>query len=184
MGFANYHKVTDCEECFSQLDLFVNQEIMKFLQAKYPQTSFTKLQQKYWMKQADGRYVFCLVRDKKVRILNLADVICACHQKVDVRKNIFLDTTYFEKLSKQRKVQNVVGNYARIWRKEEGRCFLCNGILEKEIDKEVLTVLFQGRGLVYVHRSCMGGKIQFKKEHGFVHEIAEERKKRMGKFEN
>ncbi len=106
-GWATYHRVEESKAVFSHIDVYVNALLLKLMQRTYPNKTIQQLQNKYWYKLPDGRYVFALTSNKNFAVINLSDIILVRHKRMNLKKNVFLDADYFEEKENLQEINKV-----------------------------------------------------------------------------
>lgn len=164
-GWATYHRVEESGDVFKHLDVFVNALLIKLMQRTYPNKTVKQLLNKYWYKLADGRYVFALITNRNVSIINLENILLVKHRRMDLKKNIFLDKDYFEEREEEQRINKVVDDYKKIWQRQNGKCYFCGKPINPEQEKRLIQKdLFKrnnGNNLVYVHEFCKGDELLY-----------------------
>lgn len=157
-GWATYHRVEESKEIFSHIDVLVNALLLQLMQKTYPNKTIQQLQNKYWYKLPDGRYVFALTNNKNISVINLSDIILVRHKRMDLKKNIFLDTDYFEEREELQEINKVSGKYKSVWERQGGKCYFCGKTINKEQEKRIIYKTFSRinklQDMAYVHEYC------------------------------
>ena len=157
-GWATYHRVEESKEIFLHIDVIVNALLLKLMQNTYPNKTIQQLQNKYWYKNPDGRYVFALTNNRKFSVINLSDIILVRHKRMNLKKNIFLDKNYFEEKEKLQEINKVSGKYKSVWERQEGKCYFCGKAINKEQEKRIIYKTFSKidklEDMAYVHEYC------------------------------
>lgn len=157
-GWATYHRVEESKEIFSHIDVLVNALLLRLMQKTYPNKTIQQLQNKYWYKLPDGRYIFALTTNKNFAVINLSDIILVRHKRMDLKKNIFLDSDYFEEREELQEINKVSGKYKAVWERQNGRCYFCGKPIGKEQEKRIIYKTFtrinRNQDMAYVHEFC------------------------------
>lgn len=157
-GWAGYHRYSDAEAAFRQVDVAVQAALLEAAIEKHPRLALPKLKAKYWYKESDGRHCYALPDDKSVRVIRLEDTLLITHNKVKTNANPFVERDYAESRTHAREIQNVTGQYKAIWQRQDGRCYYCGRpILSDQPRTTVqldLTRPPSVRNSAYVHRIC------------------------------
>lgn len=164
-GWATYHRVEESMDIFAHIDVYVNALLMRLMQKTYPNKSVQQLQNKYWYRQADGRYVFALTNNKNFSVINLSDIILVRHRRMDLKKNVFLDMDYFEEKEQLQEINKISGKYKSIWERQAGRCYFCGKVIGKEQEKRIIQKTFSKinklADMAYVHEFCMNDEVLY-----------------------
>jgi len=157
-GWATYHRVEEAKEIFSHIDVYVNALLLRLMQKTYPNKTIQQLQNRYWYKMPDGRYVFALTTNKNVAVINLSDIILVRHKRMDLKKNVFLDKDYFEEKEELQEINKVSGKYKSVWERQGGKCYFCGKTINKEQEKRIIYKTFSKinrlEDMAYVHEYC------------------------------
>jgi len=166
-GWATYHRVEESKEVFSHIDVLVNALLLKLMQKTYPKKTIQQLKNKYWYKLPDGRYIFALNNNRNFAVINLSDIILVRHNRMDLKKNIFLDKDYFKEREEQQEINKVSGKYKSIWERQDGKCYFCGKAIGKEQEKRIIYKTFTKirisklEDMAYVHKFCKDDDILY-----------------------
>ena len=166
IGWAGYHRVEEAKEAFVHIDVVVSALLLRLMQKMYPSKPRRYLIEKFWYKDEYDREVFTLTTDKSIKVIKLADVILVKHKKLDIKKNVFLDTNYFKEKKKIQNINKVTDKYKNIWNRQNGRCYYCgNKITTNQPRKLVIRDLTWDnnttRNMAYIHTFCEDDEIIF-----------------------
>lgn len=164
-GWATYHRVEESEDIFKHIDVLVNALLLQLMKQTYPNKSIEQLKKKYWYKQPDGRFVFALTTNKNFSVINLSDIILVRHKRIDLKKNVFLDRDYFEERENEQEINKVSGKYKSIWERQNGRCYFCGKLINKEQEKSIIYKTFTRNNVIndmaYVHSFCKDDELLY-----------------------
>lgn len=164
-GWATYHRIEESEEIFKHIDVLVNALLLKLMKKKYPLKSTKQLTDKFWYKLPDGRYVFALTNNKKISIVNLADIVLVKHRRMILKENIFLDSDYFKEWNEQQDINKVSGKYQSVWERQNGKCYFCGKTINKEQEKSIIYKSFietsRIQDMAYVHEFCKDDELVY-----------------------
>ncbi len=158
-GWANYHRVTNANETFRQLDTVVHSLLLKKMRLLYPKRPLKSITSLYWHKDAKGRQVFSMPTKRHISVILLQDINVVMHQKVRTNYNPYLDYDYYDKLIRRREVDKVSGEkYKTIWQRQQGMCYLCGKPMLSDHMLEIIQIgYYAGRNwdnLAYAHKKC------------------------------
>jgi len=162
-GWATYHKVTDADIAFRQMDVYISALLLELCEAKHPKWSREKILERYWYKDANDRYCYALPNKREVRVKFLADTLMIDYFAVKTNVNPYIDIEYVKGRSKEREILNVTGVYRSIWNRQNGRCYYCgHKILRDEekclVEANPLETKMASR-MAYVHTRCLDGSL-------------------------
>jgi len=157
-GWATYHRVEEAKDAFSHIDVWVNALLLNFMRKTHPTRSIAQLKNRYWYKQADGRFVFALTTNRKLAVINLSDIILVKHKKMKLKENVFLDKEYFQEREQEQEINKAYGKYKAIWERQAGKCYFCGKLINKEQEKRIIYKTFTRinkiEDMAYVHGYC------------------------------
>lgn len=157
-GWAGYHRYADSEVAFRQVDVAVQTALLEAAIAKHPKMALTKVKEKYWYKEADGRYCYALPDDKSVRVIRLEDTLLIMHNKIKTNANPFIERDYTESRTHTREIQNVTGPYKAIWQRQNGCCYYCGRPILNDHERTTVQLDLRRppsvRNSAYIHKIC------------------------------
>ncbi len=158
-GWTTYHKVSEADDAFRQMDVYISALLLKLCESKHPKWNREKILQKYWYVDAEGRHCYALPNKKEVRVKFLSDTLLIDYYAVKTKMNPYIDLDYMEARTHERQMLNATGVYRAIWSRQGGRCHYCgHRILRDEekalVEVEPLRSRFASR-MAYVHKRCL-----------------------------
>lgn len=158
-GWATYHKVDESEEAFRQVDVYISALLLQLCEAKHPKWSRDKIIDKYYYRDAEGRYCYALPDKRECRVKFLTDTLLIDYTPLNTGANPYIHLDYFEKRTNDRDVLNVTGIYRKIWNRQEGKCYYCGRKIMREEKKALVEAYpdkrkFAAR-MAYVHGRCL-----------------------------
>jgi hypothetical protein len=108
------------------------------------------------------------MKDRKdVRVVRLSKIPITNHMPLDVNRNPFIDTDYFEALSKEREIQNAAGKYRAVWTRQEGRCYYCGTPILADQNRCIVAMNINepaiGSNMAYIHAHCADSELDYVK---------------------
>jgi RNA-directed DNA polymerase len=162
-GWASYHRVEESMETFKHIDVIVSVLLLKLMKSMYPQKTNKMLINKFWYKDSQGRQTFTLTTNKNIQVINLADVVLVEHQKINTKKNIFLDSEYFVDRLNSQEVTKVSGKYKAVWDRQNGKCSYCDKPISPDQPRKIIYKKLSKdksiRNMAYVHEFCVDDEI-------------------------
>ena len=163
-GWAGHHKYSDASDAFRKIDTLVSALLLDLCESRHRAKNTTSERrrksviQKYFTKDADGHYVYCLPDKKHVRVVRLGKIPLVHHTPAAISRNPYLDSDYFFELTRIREVQNVVGSYKSIWLRQNGRCYFCVSPIMVDQEKEIAikdhAYPEKKSNMAYIHSKC------------------------------
>lgn len=157
-GWAGYHRYSDAEAAFRQVDVAVQAALLEAARAKHPRLALPKIKAKYWYKESDGRYCYALPDDKSVRVVRLEDTLLITHNKVKTNANPFVEKDYTEGRTHAREIQNVSGPYKAVWQRQNGLCYYCGRPILNDQPRTTVQLDISRppsiRNSAYIHKLC------------------------------
>lgn len=157
-GWAGYHRYSDAESAFRQVDVAVQAALLEAAIAKHPRLALPKLKDRYWYEEADGRHCYALPDDKSVRVIRLEDTLLITHNKVKTNANPFVERDYTERRTHERAIQNVTGPYKAIWQRQNGLCHYCGRPILNDQPRTTVQLSLAHppsvKNSAYVHKIC------------------------------
>lgn len=157
-GWAGYHRYSDAEQAFRQVDVAVQAALLEAAIAKHPRLALPKVKAKYWYKEIDGRYCYALPDDKSVRVIRLEDILLITHSKIKTNANPFVEHDYTESRTHMRAIQNVTGPYRAVWNRQSGRCHYCGRPILADQARTVVPLDLRRppsvKNSAYIHKLC------------------------------
>lgn len=163
-GWTSYQKVGEADEVFRKMDTYISGLLLQLCEAKHPKWKRSKILNRYWYVDAEGRHCYALPDKKEVRVKFLADTLLIDYYAVKTAMNPYVDLEYFEKRGKDRQVVNATGVYRSIWNRQAGKCHYCGQIILRDEEKTLVEVnprksRFAAR-MAYVHARCLQGSFE------------------------
>ena len=158
-GWVTYHKVSEADEAFRKMDVYIHALLLKLCESKHPRWDRKKIIGKYWYKDGRGRHCYALPNKKEVRVKFLSDTLLVDYFAVKTGMNPYIDMERLEHHSKERQMLGVTGVYRSIWNRQEGRCHYCGNRILRDDEKELVEIepgrsRFAAR-MAYVHKRCL-----------------------------
>lgn len=158
-GWVTYHKVSEADEAFRKMDVYINALLLELCESKHPKWDRKKVIEKYWYKAGDGRNCYALPNKKEVRVKFLSDTLPVDYFAVRTGVNPYIDVEYLEERSQERQMLSVTGVYRSIWNRQEGKCHYCGNKILRD-DEKALVEVEPGRSrfaarMAYVHKRCL-----------------------------
>lgn len=157
-GWAGYHRYSDAEQAFRQVDVAVQAALLEAAIAKHPRLALPKIKAKYWYKEADGRHCYALPDDKSIRVIRLEDTLLITHSKIKTNANPFVERDYAESRTHMRAIQNVTGPYRAIWKRQSGYCHYCGRPILSDQPRTVVQFDLSRppsvKNSAYIHKMC------------------------------
>lgn len=164
-GFVSYHKVSEADDAFRQLDVYIKALLLQLCENKHPKWSRAKILEKYWYLDADGRYCYTLPDKREVRVKFLSDTLFVDYYPVKTNVNPYIDLDYVESRSENRKISNATGVYRAIWNRQEGKCYYCGKRILRDGEKTLVEVDASQTKVAarnaYVHKRCLECSIDY-----------------------
>ena len=131
---------------------------------KHPKMALAKIIEKYWYREADGRYYYCLPDDKSVRVVKIVDTLLLVHRKVKTNVNPYVEDEYTKARVENRDMLNVTGKYRAIWERQEGICYYCGRPILPDQQRTTVTLDLTRkpsvRNSAYIHKMCAANEFQ------------------------
>ena len=163
-GWANHHRVGDCEAVFQQLDTLIETLLFNKCVLVHPNWKNKTITEHYWYKLPDGRRCFSLSNNREIRVNFLSDYPHTFHQKVNVTSNPYIEREYFDERLQTRDQRMITGRYRAFWEKQNGTCYYCGEPILRDQAACVQEIkLFGGQQImtpVYVHIACTSNSIE------------------------
>lgn len=158
-GWTTYHKVSEADDAFRKLDVYVSALLLELCESKHPKWSREKILQKYWYIDAEGRHCYALPNKKEIRVKFLSDSLLIDYYAVRTNMNPYIDLEYMEYRTHEREILNATGIYRTIWNRQDGRCHYCGHRILHDEEKALVEVAstrncFASR-MAYVHKRCL-----------------------------
>ena len=158
IGWGNHHKFTDAQDAFRHIDAVVNALLLDLCGNRRYKYNRNKILKNYFVKDADGEYVYCMTDKRNVRVFRLSKLPIVSHTPAALAQNPYLNPQYFLELRKERDMQNVAGRYRAVWLRQEGKCYYCGSAMLPDQEKKVITIdpeLRQSKSnMAYIHTKC------------------------------
>lgn len=158
-GWTTYHKVSEGDDAFRQMDVYISALLLKLCESKHPKWNREKILQKYWYVDAEGRHCYALPNKKEIRVKFLSDALLIDYYAVKTKMNPYIDLDYMESRTHERQILNATGIYRAIWNRQDGRCHYCGHRILRDEEKALVEVepvrsRFASR-MAYVHKRCL-----------------------------
>ena len=158
-GWVSYHKVSEADRAFRQMDVYINALLLELCESKHPKWSREKILQKYWYIDTDGRHRYALPNKKEIYVKFLSDTLLIDFYAIKTNTNPYIDLEYVESRSKERQIMNVTGVYRSIWTRQNGRCYYCGHRILRDEEKALAEIApeksrFASR-MAYIHKRCL-----------------------------
>lgn len=158
-GWVTYHKVSEADDAFRHLDVYISALLLELCELKHPKWSREKILQRYWYVDAEGRHCYALPNKKEVHVKFLTDTLFVDYFPVKTNVNPYIDLDYVEYRSKERQIINATGVYRAIWNRQNGKCHYCGHRILRDEEKALVEVDASKSKLVsrmaYVHKRCL-----------------------------
>jgi RNA-directed DNA polymerase len=165
VGWANYHRITEATAEFRHIDNVVRASLLAMCERLYPRTKRKKIFERFFFKEPDGEHVYIMENKPDVRVQRIAKTVLVKHHPVHVGKNPYIDCEYFENRSKHKEIAAVTGDYKKIWRRQDGKCFYCGGAILADDRRDVViinpTLRENFQNLAYIHERCRECQAEF-----------------------
>lgn len=158
-GWASYHRYADARAAFREIDQTVEDSLWKAALEHHPKMNPPKIRAKYWYTNSRGESVYSLPGNRSVCEKRLSDTLLVQnYEKIPLNKNPYIDRKYFESRNERKAIVGVSGRYREIWKRQQGRCYLCGRPILPDQSREVIQIdMGEPRtlaNLVYVHGRC------------------------------
>ena len=155
--FANLHRMTDADEVFRELDVFICTSLMKMCDRYFGPEKKNEYMEHYFRKEKGGfRFFVKGAPHKKVNFLS--ETIWIKHRPLRLKCNPYIDLEEFEEHTSSRAVANMTGIYHDIWLRQEGCCAYCRREIRVDDPKEIAvidaTAARKEDRLGYIHSKC------------------------------
>lgn len=158
-GWVTYHKISEADDVFRQMDVYVSALLLELCEVKHPKWSREKILKKYWYVDADGRHCYALPNKKEIRVKFMADTLLVDYFAVKTNMNPYIDLEYIEKRTQERQILSASGVYRAIWNRQDGRCHYCGHRILRDEEKALVEVAPDQVRMVlrmaYVHKRCL-----------------------------
>ena len=125
-GWASYHRYSDAQAAFQEIDKLVEDCLWKAMLARHPKMNPPKIRSKYWYTDSKEKSVYSLPKNRSVCVRRLSDtLLIASYEKVLLNKNPYIDAEYFQCRQERKAIVGVTGRYLDIWKRQQGRCYYC-----------------------------------------------------------
>ena len=164
-GWVSYHKVSEADLAFRQVDVYIKALLLELCEQKHPKWSREKVLEKYWYKDAEGRYCYALPNKKEVHVKFLSDTLLVDYWPVRTNMNPYIDIEYVERRSKERAILNATGVYRAIWNRQNGRCHYCGNRILRDEEKTLVEIdaseTRKTARMAYVHKRCLESSFDY-----------------------
>ena len=168
-GWASYHRYTDARAAFREIDQVVEDSLWKSALEHHPKMNPPKIRAKYWYTNSRGESVYSLPSNRSVCVKRLSDTLLVqSYEKIMLNKNPYIDREYFLKRNDRKAIMGVSGKYLDIWKRQQGRCYLCGRPILPDQPRDVIQLNMDKprtlANLAYVHEMCKTNELR-------VHEV-------------
>lgn len=158
-GWVTYHKVSEADEAFRKIDVYISALLLKLCESKHPKWDREKILEKYWFTDSEGRHCYTLPNKKDIRVKFLSDTLLVDYFAIRTSLNPYIELDYLERRTKERQISSVTGVYRAIWNRQEGKCHYCGHKILKDDEKALIETepskkRFSAR-MAYVHKRCL-----------------------------
>ena len=158
IGFVSYHKVTDAERVFRDLDVHIRICLFKRCRASYPKYDKERIFKEFWFLDEKGRECFAIKGNEKKRVIFMADTIMTHYYPIDLNLNPYIDAEKIDEIKHLKEIENVTGVYKKIWNRQEGRCQYCGEAILRDDMKELVEInpgeVSVTVRMAYIHSRC------------------------------
>jgi len=99
-GWANYHQVVCAKQVFSKIDHSIWEMLWHWSKRRHPNKSKAWIISKYWETHRGRKWCF---KTEKNILTSMSDTPIIRHKQLQLNRNPFVDTEYFEKREKERR---------------------------------------------------------------------------------
>ncbi len=164
-GWVTYHKVSEADEAFRQMDVYISALLLEACEKRHPKWSRERILERYWYVDSEGHHRYALPDKKEVRVKRLADTLFVSHVPVKTNFNPYTELDYMEWRSRDKQVSSITGVYRSIWDRQSGRCYYCGKSILRDEQKLVAEVNADAssfaKRMAYVHNRCLDGSIEY-----------------------
>lgn len=160
-GWVNYHQMVCSKETFSHIDHILFQQLWRWAVRRHPTKNHHWVKARYWHIEDTRRWVF---KDESAELHLAADTRIHRHIRLSIQENPYLNPEYFADHKFKMGLRRISGKFKKVWKKQQGLCFLCGLPIDLEDDDEEREIIFkvpESEGgndsvdnMAYVHRSC------------------------------
>lgn len=172
-GWATHHRYTDARAAFVEIDGYVDKLLHQSAYSKHSRMAPKKVDSRYWFQTPAGASYYALPNSRHIHVKHLSDVpIVEAYEKLDVRKNPYVDREYFRQRHDRQAIEKMTGKYRTVWKRQEGRCYYCGRPILPGQPRTVAPVdLEQGplvSNLAYIHTACNANELQVREVLGDI----------------
>ena len=157
LEFATYHRMTDADEAFRDIDAYVCTIMLKLCDRYFGEEKKQKYLESYFRKEKGGMRFF-VKGAPHIRMMFLSEVPRIEYNPLRLDLNPFIDVVEFNERTSNREIANMTGIYGTIWKRQEGICEYCGGMIQPDDVKEVIetdpTARRKTDRLSYIHSRC------------------------------
>ncbi len=158
-GWVTYHKITEADEAFRKMDVYVSALLLELCEKKHPKWNRERILEKYWYCDYQGRHYYALPNKREVRVKFMSDTLFYPYLPIKTGNNPYIDIEYFENRTNERQISSVTGVYRSIWDRQNGRCYYCGKPILRDEPKCLIEVDERKTSMVkrnaYIHKRCM-----------------------------
>ena len=165
LGFVNMHKMTDAQAAFHDMDVYITLKLFELCKKRCPTWSKERIISEFWYEDDKGRLSYALKRSPQKHVLFMADAIMTHYFPVPLRLNPYIDYEEMDDYTKEREIENVSGEYKKIWMRQNGICEYCRRKILSDDDRELAEInptetSIVGR-MAYIHSRCRNLVIEY-----------------------
>ncbi|SFQ09848.1 exodeoxyribonuclease III/group II intron reverse transcriptase/maturase,TIGR04416 [Lachnospiraceae bacterium XBB1006] len=165
VGFASYHKMTDASVAFREIDATIALSLTKLSRKRFAGMTENERLHKLWYVDEKGRHVFAPKEANEKRILFMSDTIFTEYKPLPLDVNPYIAYERVAQLKANREIQNVTGDYKRIWARQEGCCEICRREFRQDEEKELFEMHPSEKSFIdrmaYIHSRCKDCVIEY-----------------------
>ncbi|WP_409969855.1 exodeoxyribonuclease III [Bengtsoniella intestinalis] len=162
VGYTSYHRMTDAHDAFRHLDVVIQALLIQKVRALFPRQYWTKLEKKFWYKISKDEYIFSAEDKRHLQVIRCVDTVPIRYLPVKTNYNHFLDTEYKKSLDYRRAVNNKGGKYKRLWKSQDGKCYLCGKAMLPSHQLTVIDTEPLGKFSAYIHIKCSEHTVEYR----------------------
>ena len=155
--FAVYHRMTDADEAFRDIDAYICTTLLKLCDRYFGEEKKQEYLEGYFRKEKGGMRFF-VKGAPHIRVNFLSEVPRIDYKPIRLDMNPYIDVAEFNERTSNREIANMTGIYGTIWRRQEGICEFCRRLIMPDELKEVVEADPAARRkedrLAYIHSRC------------------------------
>ena len=157
LEFATYHRMTDADEAFRDIDAYVCTTLLKLCDRYFGEEKKQEYLESYFHREKGGMRFF-VKGAPHIRLMFLSEVPRIEYNPLRLDLNPFIDVVEFNERTSNREIANMTDIYGTIWKRQEGKCEYCGGLIQPDEVKEVIetdpTARRKVDRLSYIHSRC------------------------------